>query len=109
MLPYAFSRNPMFLGQVTIWAGWAVFMGSLPVAVGLASFIGVWIVGSPFEERGLRERFGAEYDAYRGRVPRLVHLGSTRGIPPTERRWTRGSGTRTIPDPHRDGSPWLWW
>lgn len=72
--PYAFSRNPMFLGQATIWAGWAVLTGSLPVAAGLAAFIGVWAVGSPFEEEGLRRKFGAEYDAYRSRVPRLVRF-----------------------------------
>jgi protein-S-isoprenylcysteine O-methyltransferase Ste14 len=72
--PYALSRNPMFLGQATIWAGWAVLSGSIPVAAGLAAFIGIWIVGSPLEERGLQSRFGAEYEAYRSKVPRLVRL-----------------------------------
>jgi protein-S-isoprenylcysteine O-methyltransferase Ste14 len=73
--PYAFSRNPMFLGQATIWAGWAVLSGSLPVAAGLVAFVGIWTVGSPFEEEGLHKKFGAEYDAYRSRVPRLIRLG----------------------------------
>jgi protein-S-isoprenylcysteine O-methyltransferase Ste14 len=73
--PYAFSRNPMFLGQATIWAGWAVLSGSLPVATGLVAFVGIWTVGSPFEEKGLQKKFGAEYDAYRTRVPRLIRIG----------------------------------
>lgn len=45
--PYAFSRNPMFLGQATIWAGWAILCGRLPVATGLAVFVGIWFVASP--------------------------------------------------------------
>jgi protein-S-isoprenylcysteine O-methyltransferase Ste14 len=72
--PYAVSRNPMFLGQATIWAGWAVLSGSLPVAGGLAAFIGIWAIASPLEERWLQQRFGAEYDVYRRRVPRLIQL-----------------------------------
>jgi protein-S-isoprenylcysteine O-methyltransferase Ste14 len=79
--PYGWSRNPMFLGQATMWAGWAVLFGSLPVTAGLIAFIGTWIVGSPLEERGLQKRFGAEYDAYRSRVPRLMRLRPVRGVP----------------------------
>src|SRR5437867_5424598 len=30
--PYRFSRNPMYVGEAAIWAGWAVLFGSLPVA-----------------------------------------------------------------------------
>jgi protein-S-isoprenylcysteine O-methyltransferase Ste14 len=76
--PYAHSRNPMFLGQATFWAGWAMLCGSLPVATGLVAFVGVWAIGSGFEERGLHKRFGAEYDAYRSRVPRLLDVTSLR-------------------------------
>jgi protein-S-isoprenylcysteine O-methyltransferase Ste14 len=25
--PYAFSRNPMYLSELTFWFGWALFMG----------------------------------------------------------------------------------
>ncbi|MBV1656321.1 hypothetical protein KJQ92_07530 [Mycobacterium tuberculosis variant bovis] len=31
----------MFLGQATIWAGWAILCGRLPVATGLAVFVGI--------------------------------------------------------------------
>lgn len=38
----------MFLGQATIWAGWAILCGRLPVATGLAVFVGIWFVASPY-------------------------------------------------------------
>jgi protein-S-isoprenylcysteine O-methyltransferase Ste14 len=30
--PYRFGRNPMFVGGVAIWGGWAVLLGSAPVS-----------------------------------------------------------------------------
>jgi len=48
------------------------------IANNLASYVN-WIVGIPsvlvivrLEERELHDRFGAEYDAYRARVPRFI-------------------------------------
>src|SRR5262249_11309584 len=29
--PYAVSRNPMYLGELALWLGWAVFHGSIAV------------------------------------------------------------------------------
>ena len=37
--PYLYSRNPMYVGEAAIWAGWALLYGSLPVAAGLVALV----------------------------------------------------------------------
>ena len=69
---YRFSRNPMYLGEAAIWAGWAVWFGSLPVATGLAALTAVQSGAIRIEERMLHKRWGSSYDEYRARVPRWV-------------------------------------
>ena len=70
---YGRSRNPLYLAGAFTWLGWALFLHSAPVAlVGAAMVAGFALVAVPFEERGLRERFGAEYTAYCDRVPRWL-------------------------------------
>ena len=34
-IAHRFSRNPMYVGGVAIWGGWAVLLGSAPVVAGL--------------------------------------------------------------------------
>lgn len=74
--PYAFSRNPMYIFELTMWIGWAVFYGSVVVgastlfAFALMSLL-VWR-----EERDLESRFGDAYRDYAARVPRWI--GRTR-------------------------------
>jgi protein-S-isoprenylcysteine O-methyltransferase Ste14 len=69
--PYRFVRNPMYLGAGLALAGAALFYESLPILVytGLflfaAHLLVVW-----YEEPALRETFGRDYEAYRGRVGR---------------------------------------
>jgi len=74
--PYAFSRNPMYLSELTLLLGWVLFYGS--VAVWLA-FVFWWAAFSfylvPREERTIEARFGEAYRAYQARVPRW--LGKT--------------------------------
>jgi protein-S-isoprenylcysteine O-methyltransferase Ste14 len=69
--PYRFTRNPMYVAELGLWIGWAVFFGSAGI---LAGFTVLWaIVGLivlPREERGLAAAFGPEYVEYSGRVPR---------------------------------------
>ncbi|GAB4585950.1 methyltransferase family protein [Nocardia sp. IFM 10818] len=72
--PYRLSRNPMYLAQLTLWAGWAAWFGSLPVAGGLAAWTAVVSGLVRWEERSLHKRWGATYDAYRQRVPRWAGL-----------------------------------
>ena len=71
--PYRLSRNPLYVGLLTLYLGWALLIPSFwalvlfPVAVLLV----YWGAIRP-EERFLHERFGAEYDDYARRVRRWL-------------------------------------
>ena len=70
---YRHTRNPMYLGFAIILLGWCVFLGSALAVLGVAAFvlyIGRFQIRP--EERALRELFGAEFDAFCGRVRRWV-------------------------------------
>jgi protein-S-isoprenylcysteine O-methyltransferase Ste14 len=70
---YAVSRNPLYVGGMTMWFGWAVFLGSRRAAVaGAALLVGMGAVGVPWEEHLLKAKFGDTYDAYVARVPRWL-------------------------------------
>jgi protein-S-isoprenylcysteine O-methyltransferase Ste14 len=63
----------MISGVVALVAGEALLTGSLPIG-GWAAFVfalnHAWF--QVYEEPGLRERFGAEFDAYCRHVPRWI-------------------------------------
>ena len=68
---YRWSRNPMYVGLVAVSAGAAVASGSALAAAGPALLAGYLDrVQIPVEERALRARFGAAFDAYSRAVPR---------------------------------------
>lgn len=73
--PYQFSRNPMYLLELGMWLGWAVFYGSTTV---LIACVLLWVIMAfraiPREERQLEERFGEEYLQYKKTVPRWFGL-----------------------------------
>jgi protein-S-isoprenylcysteine O-methyltransferase Ste14 len=79
--PYRFSRNPMYVGEAAIWAGWAVLLGSLPVAGGLLTLVAIQIGAVRLEERMLHRRWGSAYDAYRKRIPRWIGPHARTGQP----------------------------
>jgi protein-S-isoprenylcysteine O-methyltransferase Ste14 len=68
--PYAYSRNPMYLTELSLWFGWTVFYGSVGVLIGFMIFLTVLVSVVRYEERLLDARFGDEYRAYRSSVPR---------------------------------------
>jgi len=70
--PYAYSRNPMYVAELALWFGWAVFHGSLGVLIGFMIFLTVLVPGVRYEERLLDARFGDAYRAYRSKVPRWI-------------------------------------
>ena len=70
--PYSFTRNPQYLADIGMLAGFAVLANS--TYAWITCLLGmVWFVLAPFtEEPWLRERFGVEYDLYVQRVPRFL-------------------------------------
>jgi protein-S-isoprenylcysteine O-methyltransferase Ste14 len=70
--PYAYTRNPLYLGSALIAAGFAVALRSWPLAVLLvAGFALIYIPVIASEERFLRATF-SEFDAYCRNVPRFI-------------------------------------
>jgi protein-S-isoprenylcysteine O-methyltransferase Ste14 len=70
--PYRHSRNPLYLGDILMWAGWAVLLGSRAVAIGLAVLTLGLQAGVRLEERGLARQFGDQWKAYAATVPRFI-------------------------------------
>jgi protein-S-isoprenylcysteine O-methyltransferase Ste14 len=80
--PYAYTRNPLYLGSILIAAGFAVALLSWPVAAVLtAMFLIIYVPVIASEERFLRSTF-SDFDAYCHRVPRLIPR-LTAADPPT--------------------------
>ncbi len=70
--PYAYTRNPLYLGSILIAAGFAAALLSWPVALVLAlMFAIIYIPVIASEERFLRATF-PEFGAYCTRVPRMI-------------------------------------
>jgi protein-S-isoprenylcysteine O-methyltransferase Ste14 len=70
--PYAYTRNPLYLGSMMMAAGFAVALLSWPVALALAAgFAVIYVPVIASEERFLRATFPG-FDGYFRRVPRLI-------------------------------------
>ena len=107
---YAYTRNPLYLGNLLICLGLLIELASWPLAVAVILFFGLQyhpvIVA---EEAFLRERFGQAYDGWCARVPRFWPRKPTGGlkappVPPI--RW----GYAVV----RDADTWFaalagWW
>jgi hypothetical protein len=84
--PYAWVRNPLYLGSILIAAGFAVALLSWAVALALAiMFVAIYVPVIVSEERFLRATFPG-FDAYCRQVPRLMpRLGPAPGVPEMEK------------------------
>ena len=70
--PYAYTRNPLYLGSLMLAAGFAIAARSWwIVAVMLLMFAVIYVPVVAGEERYLRQTF-AEYDEYARHVPRML-------------------------------------
>lgn len=70
--PYAFTRNPLYLGSILIAMGFAVALLNWVVAAALAfMFFVIYVPVIASEERFLRATF-PDFDSYCRRVPRLL-------------------------------------
>ena len=68
--PYAYTRNPLYLGSALMGAGFAVAGGSWILALAcLILFAAVYWLVIRREEEYLRREFGEVYDRYADRVP----------------------------------------
>ncbi len=71
--PYAYSRNPLYLGSFVLGLGFAVSGNSAwVVGIFLAAFGGMYTSVIQSEERDLARVFGAEFELYRRTVPRFL-------------------------------------
>ena len=74
--PFAYLRNPLYLGNVTIYAGMVLIAGGefvwilLPVTLTFF-FLEYGLIVS-LEEETLRKKFNEEYGEYLSMVPRLI-------------------------------------
>lgn len=69
--PYAFCRNPQYIGTLLIALSQMLFLKSYPFALACAPPVVLYVLGVvPAEELLLRGRFGATYLEYCRRVPR---------------------------------------
>lgn len=72
--PYAWSRNPLYLGSIIIGAGFAIAALSWWIVLGLVVlFLAIYIPVVRSEEAFLRQQF-ADYDDYARRVPRFIGI-----------------------------------
>jgi len=71
--PYHFSRNPIYLAFLLLHLGLAICANSLWLVASLIATVAIIaVVVVPREERYLKERFGAEYVAYKASVRRWL-------------------------------------
>jgi protein-S-isoprenylcysteine O-methyltransferase Ste14 len=80
--PYAYTRNPLYLGSIVIALGFALSARSwIVLAVLFVMFLGIYLPVIRGEEAFLRERFPG-FAEYERRVPRLLpRLGSLFSAP----------------------------
>ncbi len=79
--PYAYTRNPLYLGSIIIAAGFVVAARNVWIAaLVLVMFAAVYVPVIRAEEAFLRSKF-PEYAAYASRVPRFLPRLSTISSP----------------------------
>jgi protein-S-isoprenylcysteine O-methyltransferase Ste14 len=73
--PFAFSRNPIYVGNTLALVGLAVALGSAWFAILAVPMVALLrhLAVLP-EERHLAAAFGADWDAYAARTPRWIGL-----------------------------------
>ena len=77
--PYAFVRNPLYIGNFLTALGFAIaFTGKNPeterwvlIGISLATMLAIYATIVPHEEKFLRATFGASFDEYAARVARV--------------------------------------
>lgn len=71
--PYKWTRNPMYLGHLTVYFGLFLYFGypALLMLMFLAA-VALHLLVTKWEEPGLKDRLGKEYLEYMKKVPRWL-------------------------------------
>jgi protein-S-isoprenylcysteine O-methyltransferase len=84
--PYRYLRHPSYSGALLAALGFGVALGHWTSIVVL---VATWAIGLAYrirvEEAAMRDAFGAEYEAYSARTPRLVPKPPSGLLPPPPR------------------------
>ncbi len=70
--PYAFTRNPQYLGDIILFLGLSIIANSLHLWITHALLILVFVATPLAEEAWLEVQYGEAYDKYRIRVSRFL-------------------------------------
>ena len=71
--PYAYTRNPLYVGSFLMGVGFTVASGVWWLALLFSAlFIGIYLPVMRVEKDDIREIFGADYDEYAEHVPMLI-------------------------------------
>lgn len=74
--PYAWIRHPQYAGFLLIMVGFLLQWPTIPTLVMFPVLVFVYWRLAIGEERGVRQRFGCEWDSYAAQTPRFVpHFG----------------------------------
>ena len=76
--PFAWSRNPLYIGNLMMWCGVGLLAGRPVLAMFVVAALAVhYRIVVAWEEQNLRARIGAPYDAYLQRVSRWIGPGGS--------------------------------
>ena len=93
--PYARIRHPLYVGSFLAASGVALILGYWVAWASVAAYFALFFGSAVLrEERRLRERFGAEWEAYASVVPRFVPRPGRRATAP-RKRWQWRAFTNT--------------
>lgn len=71
--PYAYTRNPLYLGSLLMGIGFTIAGGVWWLGLAFAAmFFGIYWPVMRTEEQDLRQIFGADFDEYRANVPLVI-------------------------------------
>lgn len=85
--PYAYTRNPLYLGSLIIVLGFVIAARSAWIAlITIAMFVGIYLPVVLGEESHLAKQF-PEFSEYARRVPRFVPRLSQSSSPPSAFTW----------------------
>jgi protein-S-isoprenylcysteine O-methyltransferase Ste14 len=97
--PYAYVRNPLYVGNFITAAGFALAFtggnsfgkGAALIAASLGTMAAVYATIIPYEEQYLRSQFGEPYERYCESVPQIIpSMPQGPSMPQDDRREQRG-------------------